>query len=70
VYFPTWSNANGQDDLVWYPATDIGAGTWKATVNLANHRPGNPDYGRYTVHVWLFGAGNVLGGEIGFNRMQ
>jgi len=70
VYFPTWSNVNGQDDLVWYPAADIGAGTWKATVNLTNHRPGNPDYGRYTVHVWLFGARNILGGEISFNRMQ
>lgn len=49
VHFPTWSSVNGQDDLIWYPATNLGKGTWKATINLANH----PGTGLFDVHVYV-----------------
>ncbi|MEK7190457.1 MAG: GBS Bsp-like repeat-containing protein, partial [Patescibacteria group bacterium] len=42
MYFPTWSGVSGQDDLVWYPGTNAGGGTWYADINLANH-PGLGD---------------------------
>ena len=69
VYFPTWSIVNGQNDMVWYPGVDLGGGTWRGSVNLANHRPGNPDYGVIAVHVWLFGNSNVLCGAADFTRV-
>jgi hypothetical protein len=68
VYFPTWSVVNGEDDLLWYRGVDQGGGTWRGSVNLGYHRPGHPDYGEYTVHVWLFGAKNILCSSLGFTR--
>ena len=50
VYFPTWSDVNGQDDLIWYPGTNIGGNTWKADINLASH----PGIGTINVHVYLY----------------
>jgi len=70
VYFPTWSAINGQDDIVWYRGVDQGNGTWMGTINLANHRPGNPDYGLIYVHIWLFGTQNVFCGDANFTRTQ
>jgi hypothetical protein len=70
VYFPTWSQVNGQDDIVWYRAVDQGNGTWKASVNLANHRPGNPDYGLIYVDIWMFGTENVYCGGAIITRTQ
>ena len=37
VLFPTWSDENGQDDLIWYEATRNEAGNWTATVDLLQH---------------------------------
>ena len=68
VQFATWSEVNGQDDLVWYPGTNLGGGTWKASVDLARHRPGQPDYGPFNVHVWMFGDTNLICGGSGFTR--
>lgn len=56
VFFPAWSVVNGQDDLVWYPGTNLGNGTWKGTVNLATH-PGN---GQIVVNVWMVNGATVL----------
>ncbi len=53
VTFPTWSEVNGQNELVWYPGTNMGNGTWKATVDLSRHAPGSPEYGNYLTHVYL-----------------
>lgn len=49
VQFPTWSDTNGQDDIVWYEGTNNGNGTWSATVNSANHNNG----GNYTTHAYI-----------------
>lgn len=37
--FPTWNSYNGQDDIVWYPGTNQGSGTWQSTLNLSSHQP-------------------------------
>ncbi len=37
VQVPVWSLYNGQDDIVWYPATDLGGGTWRVQINPQNH---------------------------------
>lgn len=36
VYAPTWSVANGQDDIVWYPVYHQGDGLWLATIDCRN----------------------------------
>ncbi len=54
LYFPTWTEAGGQDDIVWYPGTDSGNGTWYADVNLASH----PDLGNIFVHVYVYNSSN------------
>jgi hypothetical protein len=48
VWFPTWSEENGQDDLVWYQATKNADGTWSCTVDLTKHQ----SVGIYNVHVY------------------
>ncbi len=53
VQFPTWGNPGGQDDIVWYNATNLGGGTWRATVNLANHKFGSNEYGTFNTHVYM-----------------
>lgn len=47
--FPTWSDANGQDDIVWYGGTNHGNGTWSTVVDSANHSSG----GNYTTHAYV-----------------
>jgi hypothetical protein len=51
VYFPTWTTANGQDDIKWYLGTNLGGGTWKASIDFAaNH---NNEMGEYNTHVYV-----------------
>ena len=38
VKVAVWSVVGGQDDLVWYPASKIENGTWKAKAVTANHK--------------------------------
>lgn len=47
VLFPTWSETNGQDDLVWYTGTRSGD-RWSAVINGRNHRSA----GTFTTHVY------------------
>lgn len=55
VYFATWSVEDGQDDIVWYSATQVsGTNNWQANIDLANHRVGDPDYGQIAVQVWAY----------------
>ena len=48
VYFPVWSEVNGQDDIAWYPAEKQADGSWAYTVNLPNHN----SVGSYLIHVY------------------
>ena len=38
VQVPVWSEADGQDDIRWYEATRQTDGTYKVTVQVANHK--------------------------------
>lgn len=55
VQFPTWSDANGQDDTVWYEGVNRGNGNWNVEVNSANHR----DIGAYSTHVYVTAGGKT-----------
>lgn len=57
IYFPTWSSTNGQDDLIWYKATNVGGNTWQVTVNLSNHSSS----GTFYTHAYANGS-EFLGG--------
>ena len=59
VLFPTWGEAGGQDDLIWYAGSNAGNGTWYVDVNLANHKSGSPEYGTFHTHVYMNGAAFV-----------
>ncbi|MFQ7156540.1 MAG: GBS Bsp-like repeat-containing protein [Merdimonas faecis] len=49
VEFPTWSDKDGQDDLIWYQGTQTSPGTWKADINIRDHRSA----GTYQTHVYV-----------------
>lgn len=49
VQFPTWSDENGQDDIVWYRGTNHGNGTWSTVVDSVYHSNG----GNYTTHAYV-----------------
>lgn len=50
VRFPTWSDINGQDDLIWYDGTiDNDKGT--ITIDVANH---NNVGGAYLTHIYAY----------------
>lgn len=57
VQFPTWSNQNGQDDIVWYEGVNRGNGKWNTVVDSARHSSG----GAYTTHVYI-SSGNSMNG--------
>ena len=59
VKLPTWSSERGQDDIVWYTATKQANGTYKLTVNAANHKGST---GEYNVHLYYVqGDGKLVG---------
>ncbi len=51
VGFPTWTEENGQDDIIWHAAQKIDAGTWSQEVNIANY---NYAQGMYNVHAYVY----------------
>ncbi|MDQ0222095.1 GBS Bsp-like repeat-containing protein [Streptococcus moroccensis] len=60
VLLPTWSDKNGQDDIVWYQATRLTNGDYRLQVDPKNH---NNDTGIYHVHLYLrTKAGTALEG--------
>lgn len=48
MWFPFWSDENGQDDLVWYEAERIDEWTWYAAVDLNAHY----STGTYNIHFY------------------
>jgi hypothetical protein len=64
VRFATWSDVNGQDDLVWYSVTGTGP-NYSTSINLSNHTPGTD--GDYNIHVYAYdsvGNNRFLGAQI------
>jgi hypothetical protein len=58
VLFPTWTTANGQDELVWYEGVyDAANDRWKASVPLNRH---NYETGQYITHVYLEASDGTL----------
>ncbi len=54
VLFPTWTDANGQDELVWHEGEyDAANNRWKSRVDLGAH---NEESGSYTTYVYAMGA--------------
>lgn len=63
VVLPTWSDADGQDDIKWYEATRQSDGTYKQTVKASDHKNST---GLYHAHLYyrqddgsLVGAGGT-----------
>ncbi|CCB95325.1 hypothetical protein SALIVA_1009 [Streptococcus salivarius JIM8777] len=50
VLVSTWSEENGQDDIIWYKAAKQANGDYKVTVRSSNHKG---DSGLYNSHVYL-----------------
>ncbi len=62
VEFPTWTNHNGQDDLIWYQGERESASKWKIRIPFANH--GN-ETGSYNTHLYAhdgYGNSRPVGG--------
>ena len=55
VLVPTWSEVNGQDDLVWHKAIKQADGSYRATIKSSEHKNSQ---GKYQVHVhYIDGSG-------------
>lgn len=50
VLFPTWTSANGQDDLVWTEGEHVSNGVWKGTIRFSEH---NHEWGTYNTHIYF-----------------
>ncbi|MBR6095796.1 MAG: GBS Bsp-like repeat-containing protein [Oscillospiraceae bacterium] len=62
VYFPTWTEANGQDDVRWDTGTKNG-NTYTYRVNISDHKN---ERGVYHTHIYaydIFGNFSVYGSE-------
>lgn len=55
VQIPTWTEINGQDDVMWYAASQADDGSWSALINTSRHGGG-----RMVSHVYADGA--IIGG--------
>ena len=63
VLLPTWSDAEGQDDIIWYKAIRQADGTYKASIRSQDHKNST---GLYHIHLYyrqnddsLVGVGNT-----------
>ena len=57
VYVPTWSSANGQDDVQWYIAEAHSDGTYRQHIKASNHKNST---GEYNVHVYYLNSADQL----------
>ncbi len=59
VKLPTWSNVDGQDDIIWYTAIKQANGTYKTTVKVRDHKYST---GIYNVHLYYIqDNGQIVG---------
>lgn len=49
IVLPTWTEANGQDDIIWYQTTKNGTTSYTAIISVAKHYL---ESGKYNVHVY------------------
>lgn len=58
VRFPTWTMANGQDDLVWHQGTLTYGTVANCSIDLNDH---NKESGLYITHIYAYDSnGNIL----------
>lgn len=57
VSIPIWSDNNGQDDIIWYPAQRQNDGSYKVNVQASKHKN---DRGLYHIHVYYTDSSNKL----------
>ncbi|UTX65130.1 GBS Bsp-like repeat-containing protein [Streptococcus constellatus] len=62
VKLPTWSNVDGQDDIIWYTAIKQANGTYKVTVKASNHKN---SVGEYNIHLYYIQNNGKLVGVTG-----
>ena len=63
VEFPTWTDYNHQDDLVWYQGNITGNNA-SVRIEVKNH---NYEYGDYMTHIYVYDAsGNYCTGHTDF----
>ncbi len=53
VLVPTWSEVNGQDELVWHKAVKQAEGSYRATIKASDHKNSQ---GKYLSHVYYVTA--------------
>ncbi|WP_438835309.1 SH3 domain-containing protein [Streptococcus pluranimalium] len=59
VRVPIWSTKDNQDDIVWYKASKEVDGTYKLSVNIANHKNNR---GEYNIHLYyVIDSGKQIG---------
>lgn len=63
---PTWSSAEGQDDLIWYRGVRQADGVYKLTVKASDHKYST---GEYHVHLYYVGDNGRMVG-VGVLRRQ
>lgn len=64
VQFPTWTEANGQDDIIWYNGTNAGGGVWYIDVPISDHSNAE---GIYDTDPYLY---DNAGNSVGIGRVQ
>lgn len=57
--FPTWTNYNWQDDIIWHNGTSIGNNVWYCRINASEHR--NETSG-YIIDIYKNAAEACIGG--------
>ena len=59
VMFAVWSDANGQDDLYWYKATQLNMTTYQITFSLKQYH--NSTRGLYNFHAYTQNSSGAVG---------
>ncbi|WP_253952840.1 GBS Bsp-like repeat-containing protein [Streptococcus parasuis] len=57
VFIPTWTEAGGQDDIVWHEAERQTDGTYLVKITKSEHKNGT---GKYISHVYYQGLDGIL----------
>ncbi len=56
VLFPTWTVANGQDEIIWYVGVKNG-NTYSCQVDVSEH---NSEGGLYATHIYAYGVNGTV----------
>ena len=68
VEFPTWTEKNGQDDILWEKGTSLGNHTYQFRVRADAH---NKEQGGYITHIYAYdAAGNSAVASTGTIRIR